>query len=75
MVVMSQNIPQGTNKDLVGVYLDSIINSYKPAVLFLNEIKADVVQEACPEGYNFIPGSLKDAKVIRLSVATVCLFL
>ena len=67
LVVMSQNIPQGTNRDSVGVYLDTIINSYKPAVLFLNEIKADIVKEACPEGYLFIPGSLKDAKVLRLS--------
>ena len=32
-----------------------------------NEIKADIVKEACPEGYLFIPGSLKDAKVLRLS--------
>ena len=67
LTVLSQNIPQGTNKELVGTYLDILINTYKPAVLFINEVDADIVNASCPEGYTFLKGYIKDAKVIRLS--------
>ena len=66
LTVLSQNIPQGTNKDLVGVYLDLLINVHKPAILFINEVDAETVNASCPEGYSFIKGSIKDAKTVRL---------
>ena len=67
MTVMSQNIPQGTCSERVSAYLDNIVETFKPEVLFVNEVDTKVVDEACPDGYYVISGRLEKAKVIRLS--------
>ena len=67
MIILSQNIPQGTCKERVESYLDDIVNDLKPEVLFLNEVNANTVEESCPEGYRVIKGKLENANKMRLS--------
>ena len=66
--VMYQNLPGVLGVATLGTQLESIVERIHPDVLFVGEADGDDVKAACPEGYNWVGGSLKNKKeIIRVS--------
>ena len=60
--VMYQNLPGVLGVPTLGTQLVSIVERMHPDVLFVGEADSEDVKAACPEGYNWVGGSLKNKK-------------
>ena len=66
--VMYQNLPGVLGVPTLVTQLVSIVKRMRPDVLFIGEADSDDIKAACPEGYNWVGGSLKNKKEsIRVS--------
>ena len=64
--VIQQNIPgRKTDKD-VGHFIDTILNRFRPALLFLTEVSPDQVERVAPPDYTLIRGTLPGEENIRV---------
>ena len=50
-----------------GIHIDTIIDIYKPHVLFLSEVESDLVKLHCPENYTHVPGKQLNSTKLRMS--------
>ena len=66
--IMFQNIPGKCGPDRVGDIITDILDRYKPLVLFVGEVRADVVADKTPHGYVHRTGTLKFKKNPRMSM-------
>ena len=57
---MYQNLPGVLGVTTLGAQIGSIVSRLNPDVLFIGEANSEDVKSACPDGYNWIGGSLKD---------------
>ena len=66
--ILHQNIPGKIIKDEdVGIHIDTIIDIYKPHMLFLSEVESDLVKLHCPENYTHVPGKQLNSTKLRMS--------
>ena len=66
--IFYQNLPCTLSAESVGTQLDSLVERFKPDILFIGEADSDLVRSACPEGYTFVDGNIKGrVKVTRVS--------
>ena len=64
--VIQQNIlGRKTDKD-VGHFIDTILNRFRPALLFLTEVSPDQVERVAPPDYTLIRGTLPGEANIRV---------
>ena len=66
--VMYQNLPGVLGVANLGTQLESIVERIKPDVMFVGEADGGNIKAACPEGYNWVRGGLKNKiEIIRVS--------
>ena len=58
--VMYQNLPGTLGVDTLSTALTGIVERIHPDVLFVGEAESNNVKQACPEGYNWVGGFLKE---------------
>ena len=68
--VMYQNLPGVLGVDTLSTQLTSIVARMHPDVLFIGEADSDNVKAACPEGYNWVGGGLKN-KIDKIRVSAI----
>ena len=67
--IMYQNLPGTLGVETLSTSLTGIVERIHPDVLFVGEAESNNVKQACPEGYNWVGGSLKNKiETIRVSV-------
>ena len=65
---MYQNLPGVLSVPILGTQLGTIVTRMNPDVLIVGEADSENVKAACPDGYNWVGGSLKNSKkTIRVS--------
>ena len=66
--ILFQNIPGKCGPDRVGDIITDILNRFQPLVLFVGEVRANVVADKTPHGYIHRTGTLKYKKNPRMSM-------
>ena len=66
--VLFQNIPGKCGPDRVGDIITDILSKFRPLVLIIAEARGDIVDSKTPDGYTFVPGTLKYKKNPRVSM-------
>ena len=66
--VMYQNLPGVLGVDILSTQITGIVERMHPDVLFIGEADSENVKAACPDGYNWVGGCLKNKiELIRVS--------